>query len=165
MGHSLHLITIEADSPKDACSEVESQIEEWGNENGWSICGCVSEDDEVYVEDDSGGWMGDSQPLTIPNIAKMIKDWAHTFNYAGVIKDIIIKFMMEDSSLTSQDWWTFKEYCEYRGDRTDFDSAKFDIWESEYRSWMLNKYGLTNMISGQHTEGMEKYVVFIDMHS
>ena len=47
--HNLHFMIVQANDPKDACNIVETEIQDWGNDNNWrTIAGCVSEDDEVY---------------------------------------------------------------------------------------------------------------------
>jgi len=163
--HNLHLITIEADSPEDACSDVEERINDWGSENNWrTICGCIDEDNEIHIEDDHGRWMPESG-TTIKNIEKMIKNWAENFRFKSIIDEALAKFHADEKNLSSQDWWILGEYCRFKSDKVEFDGYEFNIWEAEYRSWQLDENGLTNMISGQHTEGMKKYMVYVDMHS
>jgi hypothetical protein len=42
--HNLHFVITTADSPEDACNNVETLISDFGNENNWrTVCGCVSE--------------------------------------------------------------------------------------------------------------------------
>ena len=54
--HNLHYVVVKAETGEEACSEVESSIEDFGNENNWrNICGAVSQDNEVYKSLD-GRW-------------------------------------------------------------------------------------------------------------
>jgi len=160
--HNLHLVTIRADTPKAACQEVENEITEWGNENNWrTICGCVSADNEIYLHDKEYGRFHPEAGMTIADIKKMVKSWALTFGYD--IIPVLLKFKIEEDSLQAHDWWQLKEYCRFRSEKEYFTASKFNIWETEYRSWELDQNGLTNMI--EHREGKKKFVVFVDMHS
>ncbi len=160
--HNLHLITIRADTPKAACNEVENEIVDFGNENNWrTICGCISENDEIYVHDKEYGRFHPEPGTTIKGIEIMVKRWANTFEYN--ISPVLLKFQIEESSLEAHDWWELKEYCRFRCDKKYFTSNRFNIWETEYRSWELDENGFTNLI--RQSDGNKRYVVFIDMHS
>ena len=160
--HTLHLMTIAADSPQEACINVDNEIVEWGNENNWrTICGCVSEDDQVYIHDKEYGSYHPQPGTTLQSIGKMIKGWTNTFDYNATQQ--LVKFRIEQETLSAHDWWLLQEYCRFRSDSKYFTDSSFDIWETEYRSWQLAESGLTNMIRSD--DGNKKYVVFIDMHS
>ena len=160
--HNLHLVIIKADSPHDACINVENEIVEWGNENNWrTICGCISEDNEIYIHDKEYGRFHPEPGTTLNDIEKMVKRWANTFEYDITL--VLLKFKIEESSLEAHDWWELKEYCRFKCDYENFTANRFNIWETEYRSWKFDESGLTNMI--RRNDGEKKFVIFIDMHS
>ena len=160
--HNLHLITVMADSPKAACINTENEIVEWGNENNWrTICGCISEDDEIYIHDKEYGRFAPAKNMKISDVEKLIKGWTGSFGYDP--REVLVKFLIDQQTLSSQDWWLLREYCDFKQHQIDFNREKFNIWETEYRSWQLDENGVTNM--RRCNEGEKKYVVFLDMHS
>jgi hypothetical protein len=160
--HNLHLVTINAETPQEACDSVESEIETFGNENNCrSICGCVSEDNEVYIANDDWGRYPPDKNMTITDVEKMVNNWVSRFPYD--ITEILIKFHLNEESLTSMDWVMFRQYCGFKSEQLDFQQTPFHIWTSEFRSWQLDECGLTNLIDNDSHE--KKYVVFVDMHS
>ena len=160
--HNLHLITIRADTPKDACNELENEIVEWGNENNWrTICGSISEDNEIYIHDKEYGRFTPAKNMKISDVGKMIKGWVGSFGYNPT--EALFKFHMDQQTLSSQDWWLLGEYCDFKQHQIDFYREKFNIWETEYRSWELDENGLTSLI--RQNEGKKRFVIFLDMHS
>jgi hypothetical protein len=160
--HNLHLITINAESSEDACDSVECEIESFGNENNWrAICGCISEDNEVYISDSDFGRYAPAENMTLADVEKLIKNWASHFSCN--ITEILVKFHLDEESLTSMDWFMFRQYCGFKSEQLDFQNQTFDLWTSEFRSWQLDECGLTNLIDSESKE--KKYVVFVDMHS
>lgn len=161
--HNLHYLTIKADNPEEACDEVESIIMEWGNDNNWrSICGCISEDNEVHIQE-ADGCFPPGAAETLDDVAKKIKSWVDNFQYGSVIKEKLVKFHIEEEALTGNDWFILQQYCRFKGDQIDFKQSPFDLWEAEYRSWELDECGLTNLM--EQSDGSKRYVVFLDMHS
>jgi len=53
--HNLSFVVTRAESPQDACDNVETLISDFGSEDNWhTICGCVSEKNKVFINDSSG---------------------------------------------------------------------------------------------------------------
>ncbi len=158
--HSLHLITIAADTAENACSEVESMIIDFGNENNWrTICGCISEDDEVYIQEEDV--FAPEKKMTITDVEKMVKDWVNNFNYNPT--EALVKFHLEADVLSSYEWLIIEKYAEHRKNLIDYNNIKDDFWHCNYRDWQLTENGVTNLVDER--EGNKCYVVFIDMHS
>jgi len=68
MAHNLHLIVVRAESGLDACNEAEDLLFDFGTENNWrSMCGAVSEDNEVYLNGE-GRYEPDEKSDTIEKI-------------------------------------------------------------------------------------------------
>ena len=159
--HKLHLITTKADSPEDACNEVENEIVDFGNDNNWrTICGCISEDNEIYIHEEDGAFAPE-KGMRISDIENMIKGQVRSFGYDAT--EVLVKFHIDDEILSAQDWWLLKQFCDFKEHQIDFNNEKFNIWEIEYRYWQLDENGLTNFI--KQSDGDKRYIVFIDMHS
>jgi hypothetical protein len=159
--HKLHLATVKADSPEDACNEIENEIVDFGNDNNWrTICGCIREDNKVYIHED-GGCFAPEKSMKISNVENMIRSWVGSFGYDA--REALVKFHIDDETLSAQDWWLLKQLCDHKEHQIDFNNEKFNIWETEYRAWQLDDNGLTNLI--QQSDGAKRYVVFIDKHS
>jgi hypothetical protein len=161
--HNLHYLTIKADSPREACDIVENIIVEWGNENNWrSICGCISEDNEIYIHDEADSF-APGKTETLSDVTKRIKSWVDNFQYDSVIKEKLVKFQIEEEALTANDWWLLQQYCKFKEEQVKFKQHTFALWQSEYRSWELDECGLTNLM--EHNDAEKRYVVFLNMHS
>ena len=160
--HNSHFIVIEAESFEEACENVESEIAEWGNENnGRAICGCIDENENTYRTKE-GRW---SIPETLKQCIDRIKFAADDFDYGGSLPVVMAKFKIDENTMSSTDWWMLQKYCEFKRDQLDFNHKSFNLWEDEYQSWQLSDFGITNLMHGEHVEGMKKYLVVIDMHS
>ncbi len=62
--HNLHFILVRASSGEKACQDAENQIIDFGTDNNWrTMCGAVSEDNEVYDAGDGRYRISVSSPL------------------------------------------------------------------------------------------------------
>jgi hypothetical protein len=159
--HNLQFIAIKADSPEEACSMVESHTEDYGNENNWmSVCGCVSEDNEVY-DTGEGAWTPSTDFPTIKDINEMA---------TGMLTDSIFydpeKFKKEVTKYlegkVDLDWDTIRYHSEHMsrvGKLTKIDVLNGD----QFCSHEYDKSGVTNLLHYDH--GKKKYVVALDTHS
>lgn len=165
--HNLHLILVSAENAEDACDVVESHISDFGNENNWrSICGCVSQDDEVHIIND-GRYPPDADD-TIEKINKMVVGWLTP--YASTDKLIIA--LNDGSKKLSDitdymDWLRLESYADHMqnvallGKKDSFDILAGD----EFKSCEFDEVGVTDITEGERIEGNKLYVVFVDMHS
>ena len=161
--HNLHIIRIPAADAGDACTSVETLINDWGNENNWrTICGAISQDNELYIHDDSGRYPPEDDSNTIEKIQKLFQTEIDTPHiYADILKTIT------PDSLDTMDWYKLQEYAKHmyevtthRGDK----AAPFDIFKDTLYEWQYDTFGLTD--SGYTQNEDEKiYFVFVDMHS
>lgn len=93
--HNLHLITIKADNPKDACNDVENEIVQWGNENNWrTITGCIDETGEIFINDNYGRF---NPKGTLADIEQMIINWSQYFPYD--VTETLVKFRIDEETL------------------------------------------------------------------
>lgn len=164
--HNLHLVVVKADSPENACNEVETQIMDWGTENNWiTICGCISKSGENY-EHESGGW----SPTSIEEIKKdIIEDVRNGGNFDKETFDNVLSGVKNVNELGWLDWYHIKKYAEHMSDTAQFVSSikdeDFDIWTASYKDWKLDEFGITNLNYGDGYGDGEYYIVFVDMHS
>lgn len=172
--HNLHLVVVKAENGQDACSIVETEISRWGDENNWrTICGAVSEDDEVYQAEEGRFEPGESYD-TIAKINKMVKGWLKGSFYGETAKRLLDKGKKIER-FSSQEAWSLMRYAEYImelkhiKERKKFRKAKgqdvkssFDVLTDSFYEWKLDENGVTQL----DVDGDGKlWVVFVDMHS
>lgn len=161
--HNLHLVVTRADSPEDACSEVESHISDYGNDNNWrTIGGCVSEDNQVHIEDDGGSYLPDDESNTIEKINAMVVSWAKSGSVLDDEGEELMKKALNGDDLHSHDWWKISEYAKHKSSVAKFDLDNYNVLEDNHREMELDENGVTILES---SEGEKQYVVFVDMHT
>lgn len=170
--HNLHLFVTKATSPEEACSDVEFDIAEWGNENNWrTICGCVSEDNEVYQKED--GRYPPGKDETIDSINKMITGWMLPkvlFQCDGEAEKKMRKHL-SGKTLTTMEWWDIQSYADHMSsikhtEEYDMKGNSFNVLKHEFKFWKLDNCGVTHGDFTVEDKSNEKlYVVFIDMHN
>ena len=161
--HNLHFIVVQAENPKDAVSEAENMISDWGNENNWRCFGgCVSEDNEVYVYDAHSRWTPEPNH-TIEMINKQVEDWLEPNQYSKGQFDKCVSGDIESPF----DWYGAKKYCEHMFQRSSHGKDTFDVLRDDFFDWHFNECGVTQMYTSQLEDDNptnKKYVVFVDMH-
>ena len=170
--HNLHFIVIKAASPQKACDTVESEIQDWGNENNWrNIIGCVSEDDILYNNPhDSSSHFSEEGIETIEKINKWLDQYVKadlSFN-VEYIEKVLERYKNKDNTLAVFDFFNCKTlmneiYKKYSFNKED--APEFNVLEHEIFSWELDEFGVTHLSIDENIEGYKKYVVVIDMHS
>ena len=165
--HNLHYVVVNAESGEDACNAVENEIVEWGNENNWRcIGGCVSSDNEVYINDRHSRWIPEPNH-TIDMINEQVEKWLEPEQY---YKDQFNKCVEGDSS--PFDWYGAKKYCKHMYEFTQtkhfMKEGKFDVLQNSFFEWSLDECGVTHIDISQLKDDdptLKQYVVFVDMHS
>lgn len=165
--HILHFVTVRAESAQDAMSTVETEIVDYGNENNWrSICGAVSEDNEVTIGDKDGLFVP-KPDTTIESINAVVRELlkrppANAENGLELIKKVAAGEQIEN-----HEWWNIGQYAERqyevagRGDDYDILQDEDGLYRGQY-----DTQGVTPIDDGGfEEEGTKLYVVFVDMHS
>lgn len=161
--HNLHLAVVKAESAKEACNYVESEISDFGNENNWrTICGAVSEANEVFINDKDGGYPPEADQ-TIESINAMVKQWFNDDTYTLAAKEKIANGETDFTKWNSNELWQLKMYAEQLHELCDIPKDGFNVLENTYYDYQYDQCGVTNMVNAEE-EG-QLYVVFIDMHS
>lgn len=169
--HNLHLIVIHSTSAEDACNEVETMIEDFGNENNWrTICGCVSDKNEVYIHDAEGRYVPSEDYLnTIEKINENVKGWMRSTLYGENAKKRIEEGNVDFTNWSAHELWELKEYVEYLRQIQSFkehhnvsDIEEFDVLNHTFYPYEYAECGVT---FSESEDGENTYIVFIDMHS
>jgi hypothetical protein len=162
--HNLHLVVVKADCPEDACNHVENELMDWGNENNWrTICGCVSEHDEVYVNDDGRWSPADQEYNTIKKLNKLVKSW---INDSGIYCESAIEMLKTEPDITKwpkHELWSLQQYAKYLYQVADIERENVDIFKTTLFNYDFDEMGVTDMM--EDDDGETRYVVFVDMHS
>jgi len=161
--HNLHFVVVKADTAKEACKEVESEIQDFGNENNWrTICGCVSSKNKTFNYED-GRWSPTDESLnSIKKINKFISEQIKPY------KDEVIQGLESGKTtfndLKGFDWYSLEKYAKDMFQYTHLKTPEqFDVLKDTYYEHSFDEFGVTNLI--ENTEGKGTYVVFVDMHS
>ena len=105
--HNLHYLVTRAENPEEACSQVESEIYEWGTENNWrTICGCISEDNVIHSTG-QGRWKP-TETDTLEKINLQVTKWMNDDEYNKKTFDKCSSGQDENSF----EWYGAMKYCE-----------------------------------------------------
>jgi hypothetical protein len=171
--HNLHFVVVRAENGEDACSEADNFLMDWGNENNWrTMCGAVSEDNEVYKASD-GRYEPDENTNTIAKINKIIKGWLKTDIYSETAKKLLAKGKKVEK-FNRQELYSLQKYAKflyeiktikdtkaYRKKNGDKVSNQFNVLEDDFYAFSYDECGVTQTDSGDG----KLWVVFVDMHS
>lgn len=164
--HNLHLVRVLAENPQDACDIVDAELDNYGNENNfYSIVGCVSQNDEIFVLNKNDTFVENLKP--IKEINEMVRNWMnYAFNHNNY-KALIQKSVNEP--LSKYEWLRIKEYAYHMYQIESFNSfnpnEEFDVLNDahEFYCWKIEENGVTDMCHA--SDGDTVYIVFINMHS
>lgn len=168
--HNLHFLVVKAESGKKACSIAENYIMDFGTENNWrTICGAVSEKDEVYIEDENG-YPPDENSNTIAKINEKVFKWVHSESYYRTSFEKLIKD--GEDKMDSLDWFSLMQYAEEQMEKCNaLQSDSIDVLDESfsYFSYKYDECGVTQyetyLNKNMDDDNLQKWVVFIDMHS
>lgn len=174
--HNLHFILVRASSGEKACQDAESQIIEWGTENNWrTMCGAVSEDNEVYDAGD-GRYRpnpAESDLTSIEQINECVNKWLEKCFYGSVAKEKFEKNEFNLDEWNAHELWSLSKYAEHLSEAVEYKGKSFDVLKDTFFSYKYDECGVTNMVYGRVEDDEESmafpkekiWVVFCDMHS
>lgn len=164
--HNLHFIVVKACSGQQACQEAENQISDWGTENNWrTMCGAVSEDNEVYDAKDGRYRPIEADCTTIQQINDLIKVWISKSFYGGTAKDKLDKgeFNLEDWN--GHELWSLSKHAKHLSEAYQYKDREFDILKGDtFYHYQYDESGATDLCWNSE-DGDKTWVVFCDMHS
>jgi len=171
--HNLHFIVVKADTGEDACSEAESFLMEWGNENNWrTMCGAVSEDNEVFDAKD-GRYRPDEDCNTIAKINKYVEAWMKDEFFSTTAKKKLARGKKVEN-FTTHELYSLEKYAKFLYEVKSLKQTKtylrkegqkvsrnFNVLQDNFFAYSYDECGVTQTDDG---EG-KIWVVFCDMHS
>ena len=166
MSHTLHFVATRADSPEEACRNIENVCFDWGGENNWfHICGCVSEKDEVHATGGRGVWSPEDENFnTIEKINKVATGWLEPDTVLCDENTVraLMKKAANSKDLTYSEW---RDIERYSGQMCEVDGrTSLDVFKSDFRSGEFDEEGISSCYMDE-SNGTTRYVVFVDMHS
>jgi hypothetical protein len=168
--HNLHLLRIRATSPQQACTDAETAIEDWGDENnGRTICGCVSQDNKVHTASGEHDWI-DHTRNTITRLNKLVAASLRTdVGPMGCNKNtfLAVAACIKDGVkiVDDLDVYRAKRYLEHYDSVMSAPRAdKFNVLKHQFNPEKYDEFGLTD-ITDQGSKKGKLYIVFLDMHS
>lgn len=164
--HNLSFVVTRAESPQDACDNVETLISDFGSEDNWhTICGCVSEKNKVFINDSSGRYSPqDTGYTTIAKINNAVRKWIKNSFYGDAAKKKLAnaKKKIDLSTWNSSELYSLQCLAKHLYEALPYKDRKFDVLKDSFYSWHFDECGVTQDES--ENEG-QIYVVFVDMHS
>lgn len=185
--HNLHFLLVRADAATDAAAKAANLILHWGDENnGRCVGGIASEDGHDDIENyEDGRWgLSDLESYDAP-----MGETPFARAAAWIRREIAQPLKLSDSPDTQHP--DAASALRALGNRiAAFDplhDGEFALWQyaqaleqvrqvivsrralaagaavPEFRSWDLDQFGLTDLT--EHSDGAQRYLVFLDMHS
>ena len=160
--HNLHFVRTKAKGPKTAIIDVESAIENWGDENNYRrVFGCVNKRGKKTIVDKEARWTY----ITYKDTKKILED-----TYSIPDPDALrVWEKVYEKEPEGFEWYQIKKYAEWKLHRrwADLDIVssyprKFNIWRDTFADWDLSEIGLTEI---RTSDDGKDYIVFVDMHS
>jgi hypothetical protein len=163
--HNLHFILVKAISGEEACKKAENEIMDFGTENNWrTMCGAVSQDNEVYNAGDGRYEPKDTDYQSIEAINNAVDKWTKDSFYGETAK---IKFDKGETNL--DEWnpielWSLSKWAEHLSEAHSYKERSFNVLEDTFFSYKYDECGVSDCIwSGE--DGDKIWIVFVDMHS
>jgi len=165
--HNLHFILVKANSGEEACKKAENEIMDFGTENNWrTMCGAVSQDNEVYNAGDGRYEPKDTDYQSIEAINEVVKEWTKDSFYGETAK---IKFEKGETNLDEWDaieLWSLSKWAKHLSEAHSYKDREFDILKGDtFYTCQFDECGATDFTYDTDDEGDKTWVVFCDMHS
>ena len=164
--HNLHFILVKAISGEEACKQAENEITDFGNENNWrTMCGAVSEDNEIFNSGDGRYEPKDTDYQTIEAINECVSKWIKSSFFGETAK---LKFDKGETNLS--EWnaielWSLSKWAKHLSEAHSYKDREFDILKGDtFYTCQFDECGATDFT--YDTDDDDKtWVVFCDMHS
>jgi hypothetical protein len=172
MSHNLHFLVVRAESPEDACQKAEERVFDFGNENNWrTICGCVSEKNEVFSNDESGRYSPEQTGYkTIEKINKVVKRWCRgTIGTRAEEKLKRAKAKINLKRWNSLELFSLERIVHhlYQVKNIGVPVKEFNVLEHNFFPCEYTECGVTQFddeVEKDNESNMQIFVVFLDMH-
>ena len=166
--HNLHFLVLQAETPQEACEMAANEIMDFGNEDNYhSICGCVSEKNEVFINDSDGRYCPDESDDTIEKINKTVKGWIKNNMFAPAARKKInkTKGKIDLSKWNTTELYSLECLARHYSEINQLENKgkNFNVLTDSFYAYKYNQCGVTQL-NNIDADGYETYVVFIDMH-
>jgi protein subunit release factor A len=162
---NLHLVVIQAFSAPDACNAVE--IETANEDSEITVLGCISEDNEIYIEEKSAGDVL-KEYNNITAINELVSSWIKDYPYdKKKVKELIKQASDKvlSKNINPDEWSILKKYCEFKEELSKIKNPrKFNVLKDVLFDYQYTESGVTNFIYYYGEDDDKKYVVFIEVH-
>lgn len=163
--HNLHFIKVHANSGEEACKLAEQSILDFGNENNWrTMCGAVSQDNEVYNSGDGRYSPAETEYTTIEAINECVSQWIKGSFYGETAR---LKYERGETNIMEWDaieLWALSKWAEHLSEAHKFKDNSFNVLEDTFFSYKYDECGVSNN-SWCSNEDDKLWIVFCDMHS
>lgn len=171
MSHHLHFFAVVAKTGEGAMSDVQSSIENWGDENNWrrtAFAVCVK--DNTITQGDSDRYDGtddEDKPLTIAKIGEIMDSVIGSTDGQQELLDLAERVKKKDRFGKRDDWllaYRASKYATLISDRLydGFNGSKqFDPLKDEFRGTQYEEIGFTNLCDGK----TPTHIVAMDIHT
>lgn len=157
--HDLHIVRTHAPSAEKAMSDVDLFISGYGNENNWySICGCISEDNVVTQGKES------RCVVEVSTIEDLEKYFNETIQPPQQNKQAFKTVSDETKKHSFIDWYRAGCYCKTMAELVGRKCEHIDVMNDEYFEGEFDTFGLTDTEYFEDDDYLV-YFVFVDMHS
>lgn len=165
--HNLHFILVKANSGEEACKQAENEIIDFGTDNNWrTMCGAVSEDNEVYDAQDGRYRPVESDMTTIDQINQVVKGWLSESFYGATAKEKLGKGETNLDEWVSHELWSLSKYARHLSEAYNYKDREFDILKGDtFYGYEFDECGVSDMTYDTNGDGDKTWVVFVDMHS
>lgn len=163
--HNLHLVRVKANSGEEACNRVETAIMDFGNENNWrTICGAVSEDNEVYDSGDGRYRPAENDLTNIDLLNQMANRWIGDCWYGNTAKEKLNKNEFDLDEWNPTELWSLSKYAEHLSEAHSYKNKAFNVLEDVFFSYKYDECGVTDL-EWSVGDGDKYWIVLVDMHS
>jgi hypothetical protein len=165
--HNLHFILVRASSGEKACQDAENQIIDFGTDNNWrTMCGAVSEDNEVYDAGDGRYRPHETEYTTIEQINQAVKGWLSESFYGATAKEKLGKGETNLDEWNAVELWSLSRYAKHLSEAHSYKDREFDILKEDvFYAYEYEECGVTNLCYNSEDDGQKIWIVFVDMHS
>jgi hypothetical protein len=164
--HNIHFVKVKANSGEEACQRVENLLFDFGNENNWrTMCGAVSEDNEIFNSGDGRFQPKETDYQTIEEISNAVNKWAESSFYGETAK---LKFDKGETNLS--EWnqielWSLSKWAKHLYEACSYKDRPFDcMTDDTFFCYQYDECGLTDLTHSAD-DGDKVWFVFVDMHS
>jgi len=164
--HNIHFVKVKANSGEEACQVVENLIIDFGTENNWrTMCGAISEDNEIFNSGDGRFEPKDTDYQSIDKINEAVNKWAESSFYGETAK---LKFDKGETNLSEwneMELWSLSKWAKHLFEAHPFREKPFDCMKDDtFFSYQYDECGFTDLTHSA-SDGDKVWIVFIDMHS